>query len=48
MKVEHKNKITAEIEATDFFDTLPAEIGGYTLKKIFAEMPRKLIFCMYR
>ena len=47
MKVENKNKITAEIEATDFFDTLPAEIGGYTLKKIFTDDGDKFLYFSY-
>ena len=47
MKVENKNKILEEVQATDFFDKLPAEIHGFTLKKIFAESDDKFIYFSY-
>ena len=47
MKVDNKNKILAEVQATDFFDKLPSEIHGFTLKKIFAEDDDKFIYFSY-
>ena len=47
MKTDNKNKITAELETTNFFDTLPAEICGYNLKKIFADNEDKFYYFSY-
>ena len=47
MKDELKNKIAAEAEAANFFDKLPTEIFGFTLKKIFAEDDDKFIYFTY-
>lgn len=47
MKIDNKNKILAEVQATDFFDNLPAEIHGFILKKIFAEDDDKFIYFSY-
>ena len=47
MKLEVKNKITAELETTNFFDTLPTEICGYTLRKIFADEDDKFFYFTY-
>ena len=47
MKTEIKNKVTAELETTNFFDTLPNEICGYTLRKIFADNDDKFFYFSY-
>lgn len=47
MKAEIKTKITAELETAKYFDTLPAEINGYNLKKIFAEDGDKFYYFAY-
>lgn len=47
MKVENKNKILAEVQATDFFDKLAGEIHGFTLKKILAEDGDRFIYFSY-
>lgn len=47
MKEELKNKIAAEAEAANFFDELPAELLGFTLKKIFADDGDKFIYFTY-
>ena len=47
MKTDTKNKITAEIETTNFFDELPAEICGYNLKKIFNDNEDKFFYFSY-
>lgn len=47
MKEELKNKIAAEVEAANFFDKLPKEFLGFTLKKIFAEDDDKFIYFTY-
>ena len=47
MKQKFKERIDAELAATNFFDTLPAEIGGYNLKKIFNEDGDKFFYFSY-
>lgn len=47
MKEELKNKIAAEVKAANFFDELPTELSGFTLKKIFAEDGDKFIYFTY-
>ena len=47
MKADTKKKLAAEIEATNFFNELPAEIRGYTLTKIFDERGDKFIYFTY-
>ena len=47
MKTELKNKIAAEVEAANFFDELPNELCGFTLKKIFDEDDDKFIYFAY-
>lgn len=47
MKAELKNKIAAEVEAANFFDELPNELCGFTLKKIFDEDDDKFIYFAY-
>lgn len=47
MKVDLKNKISEEAQNTDFFDTLPEEVDGFILKKIFAEDDDKFIYFRY-
>ncbi len=44
MKVDTKDRLTAEIATTDFFDKLPAEIRGCTLTKIFEVNGDKFIY----
>ena len=47
MKQKFKERIDAELAATKFFDTLPAEICGYNLKKIFNEDGDKFFYFSY-
>ena len=47
MKDELKNKIAAEAEAANFFDELPAELFGFTMKKIFADDGDRFIYFTY-
>ena len=47
MKEELKNKIAAEVKAANFFDELPAELCGFTLKKIFSAETDKFIYFIY-
>lgn len=47
MKDELKNKIVAEAEVANFFDELPAEIFGFTLKKVFSDDGDKFIYFTY-
>ena len=47
MKQKFKERIDAELAATNFFDTLPAEICGYNLKKIFNEDGDKFFYFSY-
>lgn len=47
MKAESKERITAELSTTKFFDTLPAEIDGYTLRKIFSDDDDKFYYFAY-
>ena len=47
MKQKFKDRINAEITTTNFFDELPAEICGYSLKKIFAEDGDKFFYFSY-
>ena len=47
MKQKFKERIDAELSATKFFDTLPAEICGYNLKKIFNEDGDKFFYFSY-
>lgn len=47
MKPKFKERIDAELAATNFFDKLPAEICGYNLKKILAEDGDKFYYFSY-
>lgn len=47
MKEKFKDKIIAEMQKTNFFETLPAEIDNFKLKKIFAEDTDKFIYFSY-
>ena len=47
MKDDTKNKIAAQIAELHFGENLPAEIEGFTLKKIFAVDDDKFIFFSY-
>lgn len=47
MKAENKNKILAELETTNFFETLPNEICDYNLKKIMVEDGDKFFYFSY-
>jgi hypothetical protein len=47
VKPKFKERIDAEISATKFFDELPAEISGYTLKKIMAEDGDRFYYFSY-
>ena len=47
MKPEIKSKVAAEFEAANFFSQIPAEIDGYTLKKILADDGDKFFYFAY-
>ena len=47
MNDETKNKIAAQVAEIHFAENLPAEIDGFTLKKIFAPVEDKFIFFTY-
>ena len=47
MKTEIKDKLAAEFEAANFFDKIPAEIDGFTLKKILADDGDKFKYFTY-
>ena len=47
MKTELKDKLAAEFEAANFFEKLPAEMEGFTLKKILADDGDKFIYFTY-
>ncbi len=47
MKTKFKERIDAELSTTNFFETLPTEISGYTLKKIMAEDGDKFFYFSY-
>lgn len=47
MKPKFKDRLDAEIAATDFFNTLPAQIRGFTLTKILAEDGDKFNYFAY-
>lgn len=47
MKPETKDKISAEAAASEYFSKLPAEIHGFTLKKIFADNLDKFNYFSY-
>ena len=42
-----KNKLTAQVEEFHFAENLPAELEGFTIKKIFAPNEDKFIFFTY-
>ena len=47
MKPETKTRIAAEAEAAEFFSTLPNNIRGFTLRKIFADTVDKFNYFSY-
>ncbi|MBR6012663.1 MAG: hypothetical protein IK062_02640 [Selenomonadaceae bacterium] len=47
MKIDFKNKITEELQGTNFFDNLPAEIHDFTFRKVFEEDLDKFIYFSY-
>ena len=47
MRTDLKNKIAEEIKSANFFEKLPEEIHGFTLKKIFDESDDKFIYFSY-
>ena len=47
MNDDFKNKLTARVEEFHFAENLPAELEGFTIKKIFAPDEDKFIFFTY-
>ena len=47
MKTELIDKLAAEFEAANFFDKIPAQIDGYTLKKMLSSDGDKFIYFTY-
>lgn len=47
MQTEIKNTLAAEFEAANFFDKIPAQIDGYTLKKILDDDGDKFLYFTY-